>query len=102
MMREINKKNKKDIEICGKMDIYENEYWAITDKITVDIEIGEMRKNLQMRDDELMEKFRSKYELEQECQIIFTDGSVQQGKKSTGVRIVIDETETAYSIDKYR
>lgn len=44
------------------MDIYENEYWAVTDKITVDIEIGEMRKNLQMRDDELIEKFRSKYE----------------------------------------
>lgn len=68
----------------------------------VDIEIGEIRKNKKMNDVELMEKYRKEYNLEEDYQIIFTDGSVQEGKKSTGVGIVFDEAEIAYtiSIDK--
>lgn len=45
-----------------------------------------------------MNKYREQYELEDDYQIIFTDGSVQEGKKSTGVGIVFDETEVAYKV----
>lgn len=46
--------------------------WTVTDKI-IDIEIGEVRKNKYIKDDELMERFRKKYEIKQDYQIIFRD-----------------------------
>lgn len=70
----------------------------MTNVTMVDLEIGEVRKNKKMKDEELMDKYREKYKLEDTYQIIFTDGSRQEGKKSTGIGIVLDNTEEAYKI----
>lgn len=69
------KRLKKHIEKCGTLDIYNRNYWAMTDKITIDLEIGEIRKSKKMKDRELMSKYEVKYELRKEYQIIFTDSS---------------------------
>lgn len=89
---------KKQIEKCGMIDIYGGNYWAMTNVTMVDLEIGEVRKNKKMKDEELMDKYREKYKLEDTNQIIFTDGSRQEGKKNTGIGIVLNDTEEAYKI----
>lgn len=55
-----------------------------------------------MKDWELIEKFKEKFQMKEKCRIIYTDDSKQEENISTGVGIVIEEEEEAYkiSIDK--
>ena len=54
-----------------------------------------------MSDDTIMNKFKNKYNLNQNFQIIFTVGSKKENGKSTGVAIVLDNMETVYTISIY-
>lgn len=73
-----------------------------------DIEIGKERqdnekmKDQKMKDQELINKFKEKYQMDDDCKVIFTDGSKQNNNLSAGIRIVIEGKEIAYniSIDK--
>lgn len=66
---------KKQIDKCGTLDVYGGKYWAMTNAVTVDMDIGEERKTVNLKDSELMNRYREKYMLEEDYQIIFTDGS---------------------------
>lgn len=57
----------------------------------MDVDIGKVRKEQYIEDSKLMERFKQKYELSENFQIVFTDGSFQEKNRSTGVGIVLDE-----------
>lgn len=51
-----------------------------------------------MKDSELVERFRKKYDWNNDYKIIYTDDSVQKDKMNTGIGIVTDESDVAYQI----
>lgn len=81
--RDQSERNKKPL-------IYEKDYWACTNKVLVDIEIGKERiGNRDMEDGELLDKYIEKYELSEDCVIVYTDGSKQKGKENVRIGIVV-------------
>lgn len=62
----------------------------VTNKILVDIDIGKDRiGNKEVEDRELVDNYIEKYDLNKNCEIIYTDESKQEGKENVGIEIVV-------------
>lgn len=92
------KKWKEDIDQTDGFTVHNKDYWVLTKQNLVNLEIGKNRKKEKISDQELLEEFRQEYKLREDFLVIYTDGSKQEGKKSTGVGIAIEGKEVAYKI----
>lgn len=90
-------KYKTEVENKVKYGIYDSDYQTLTNKVNVDIEIGKNRKECKIEDAELIKRFENKYKCS-ENEIIYTDGSFKKESKSTGVGIIREDCEIAYTI----
>lgn len=62
----------------------------VTNKILVDIDIGKDRiGNKEVEDRELVDNYIEKYDLNKNCEIIYTDESKQERKENIGIEIVV-------------
>lgn len=89
-------KNKKEIEIGKDFEIWGKNFWDLTDKISIDLEIGKERQQEKFLDATLVQKFIDKYELDKETQVVYIDASKVEGGKSVGV--VFEKEEIAYEL----
>lgn len=62
------------------------------------LEIGEKRKEYKIPDGELLDSYIRKYGLEEETTFIYTDGSKKEGANTTGMSIILEYEEEAYTI----
>lgn len=90
--KEIYKK-RENMKHNKNLEIYNIDYWTLTDKLMIDINIGRERKKYACKDIELYGKLIEKYDLERDINIIFTDEYKQEGKQSVRIRIVIDRED---------
>lgn len=102
MLSDSWKKFRQDANDLKRQDepgIYGMDYWINTCEIQTDLEIGEnCQKKGTLKEEEFIRKFKEKYKLRDNCGIVFTDGSKQTGRISTGVGIVVHGEEIGYSM----
>lgn len=78
--------------------IYKSDFNAMTETVIVDLEIGKERKLKEFEDEELLKRFKDKYELKEDFKVIYTDGSFSKETRSTGIGISREDSEIAYKL----
>lgn len=92
------RKYKDEMDTSGKIGIYNNNYWILTKKLDIEIEIGRERKEKVIKDEELLRKFQVKYDLEDNYAITYTNGSVMENRKSVGIGIAMEDSDIGYKL----
>lgn len=83
-------------------EVFRNDYWMMTERMNVDLEVGRGRGE---RDDgvsEIEREVKSKYMLEENCGVLWTDGSKREDGRAVGVAVYDGATGRMYrrSIDR--
>lgn len=91
-------KYKQDIENNNNKGVSESVYEVLIERLKIELEIGKGRKEKKINDNELLKHFKEKYDLDEEYEVIYTDGSFKKGRKSTGIGTVREDSETTYNI----
>lgn len=104
VINEAWRKVRKDREIVKRhngYDIYNEDYWRLTERIKVELSIGEKRRK-GIINDEMLEKIIKRYEMEKEKIIFFTEGSKTSKGKAVGAPMVQEGEKDGYyfSMDK--
>ncbi|RLU27170.1 hypothetical protein DMN91_000969 [Ooceraea biroi] len=86
------------MEWKGKFEVFDSDYWALTNLIRVDTEIGEEKIKYDWSDGIMLRRFKDKFELEDNYIVIYTDGSKQKEKKSVGVGITREDSDIGYQM----
>lgn len=97
------KKDLYEIKRYNKPGVFEYDYWTMIKDMLTDDEIGrEKQEKTYLEDNILINKFRKKFDLTDNCRIIYTDGSKRDSDISTGISIIIENEEIGFtmSIDK--
>ncbi|XP_036147710.1 uncharacterized protein LOC118647270 [Monomorium pharaonis] len=92
---------KKDAEILGKNvrnELYQMNYWDLTNKVNIEMDIGEKYKEKKkVNDQEIIQEIQNKHGLKEKDTIrIFTDGSKIEDKPSVGSAFLIENEEMGY------
>lgn len=90
------KKLIKDTEIIENRGIFDSTYESQTNFINIELDIGEKRKVENISNYELINMYKTKYELTKDCKIIYTDGSKKEDN-SVGIGRVVEDQEIAYT-----
>lgn len=92
------KKYKSEIETHKVWEIYNYDYQDLIKEIYIDIEIGKERKEIEINDTELLEKYKEKFKLDNDYVIIYTDGLVTKTRINTGIGIAMEDSDIGYKI----
>jgi len=75
------------------------DYWYLIDEVETDIEVGALKKKQEnIGDGELLGIFINKFNLEDEVEVFYTGGSIQENKDSAGIGIVKEDSDIGYQI----
>lgn len=92
-------RNRNEMTRYDSYEIFDINYWCLIDVIETDIEVGTLKKKRgNITDGELLEIFINKFNLENNVEIFYTDGSKQEDRNSVGIRIVKEDSDTGYQI----
>lgn len=75
--------------------MYDNNYWTLTNKVDIELKISKKRQSKDYNDGILINKFIEKYNLQNDVQIFYTDGSKHSDRLSTGIGIAIKNSRNS-------
>lgn len=100
VMIELWRSVKKYIEEMEKFEKCETyNYWDLTNRIEIEIDIGQDRKEKKINDAILLEKYRDKYNSEKDYKVVYTDGSKKQTGISAGIGIAMENSDIGYRLN---
>lgn len=89
---------KNQIRKGPRFEIYESDYWTITNNINTDVETGQYRQMKIIKDDEIWTKIKSEHNLQGENITIYTDGSKNEQEDTVGIRVYREGDQEGISL----
>ncbi|XP_071578331.1 uncharacterized protein [Temnothorax nylanderi] len=89
---------RKNVGSGEQYEVFRGPYGAHSFRPCVDLTIGEARKRERFPDELLIRRITERYEMTAPPGIIYTDGSYDESRRSTGASIVISDQDEAYKI----
>ncbi|XP_071579545.1 uncharacterized protein [Temnothorax nylanderi] len=86
------------IGLPRQFEVFQGSYGAHTFRSVVDLDIGKARKHNKDSDSALVRNIIRAYDLAASPEVIYTDGSYDESKRSTGASLVICDQDVAYKI----
>lgn len=85
----------------GKYPIFGDSFWNITNRLKLNVDIGRECAKVTYNQNFIVNEFRNKYNLDNNCYIIFTDGSKKSDSQVTGCAFYVYNEETGYRVGLY-